>query len=189
MVRDHPCWRWNRIRKNLFRVRIRSKPLSSLLLLANTHKEAQQKGSRPRAKDALSFPSAILSVGLPKAQGKVKGAGKERSEHPLRAQRPPPQHWPGRGRLDWIQNGCGSSGFQTTTITTITTTGYLLQLPKSALRPHPTPQFSCSALERPTASPLHTSPVLSLRNYGPNSLPGLSPFPNLMVCLSAHSCH
>lgn len=90
VVRGHRCGRWGRRRRNLFRSRILSKPLSSLLLPANTHKVVQKKGSSPRAKDALSFPSAILSVGLPKAQGKVKGTGEEeRSKHPLRAQATP----------------------------------------------------------------------------------------------------
>lgn len=54
--------------------------------------DLQRKGSRSRAKDALLFPSAILSVHLPKAQGKVKGTGEERFKHP--------QHWPSRERLD-----------------------------------------------------------------------------------------
>lgn len=90
VVRGHRCGRWGRRRRNLFRSRILSKPLSSLLLPANTHKVVQKKGSSPRAKDALSFPSAILSVGLPKAQGKVKGTGEEeRSKHPLSAQATP----------------------------------------------------------------------------------------------------
>lgn len=41
------------------------------------------KGSIPRAKDTLLLPSAVLSVHLPKAQGKVKGAGEEgSSQHP-----------------------------------------------------------------------------------------------------------
>lgn len=160
-VRGHRRWTWNRTRRHLFRSRILTKPLSSLLLPANTHKLVQKKGSSPRAKDALSLPSAILSVGLPKAQGKVKGTGEEeRPKHPLRAQATP---------STLAQQG--ESGLNPKWVWLFRFSNHCLPPPEvssnsqvlpNSLTPPPHPQFSSSALERPTASPLFHALVKKL---------------------------
>lgn len=82
VVRGDRRWRWSRIRRNLFRSRTLSKPLSSRLLPANTHQVVQKKGSSPR----------------PRA--KARAREKKRDPSILCGLRPPPQHWPSRGSLD-----------------------------------------------------------------------------------------
>lgn len=80
------------MRRNLFRSRILSKPLASLLLPANTHQAGQKKGFKPRSqgRPVISSCHPFCGSAQAQAQGKVKGTGEEEiqassegSGHPL----------------------------------------------------------------------------------------------------------
>lgn len=99
----------------------------------------------------LRMPSHFLMPTFlqvcPRHKTKSKMQERDRSKNPLKAQRPL-QHRPSRGRLDWIQNGCGSLDFQTSAFPDWTS----LPAPKFCTMTSlhcSTTQFSCLALEKP----------------------------------------
>lgn len=111
------------------------------------------------------------------AQGKVKGSGEEgRSEPPalpLRKETGVKPKWV------WLR---GFSHFSLPPRRSPAAQVLLYDLTPPAPVPLPCPR-------EPGCLPCSPHHPHSVRNYGPNSLSGLRPFPNLLICLSSHSCH
>lgn len=149
------------------------------------HPQEATASSRSRAKDTRSLPSAILSMGFPKDQGKVKDAGEERrSKHPSEGSEATPSTLAQQRENGLNPKWVWLFGFSNFCLPPSDVFSSFQVLPYNF-----TARFSCPALERWTATPaLHITHAL-FRKLQPQQFIWAQTTYEPMIHLSAHRCH
>lgn len=159
---------------------ILSKPLSFLLLPANTRRgnsERFNSKSQGHSLTSLCRPFCASAQGPGQSQRCKRGRELPASSF-LSAQRLPARHWPSRGRR-LNPNRCGSNSALPRTPQVSSSPQVLYHTPA----PYPVQLPT----QRKCLPPRLPSPTVSLRNDDPSSLPGLSI--SVLTDVSVPSCH